>query len=83
MSEKLTVGSAFPVNTSNVINPGGYGADPGMSIRDYFAAQAIVGLLASQETGRTMEIINGLVGGRLLAEAAYLISDAMLKERDK
>lgn len=44
----------------------------GMTIRDYFAGQALAGLLAdSNVTGRT----------DLVAQIAYSIADAMLAER--
>jgi len=32
--------SAFPVNAANLGGPGSYEADPGMSLRDYFAVHA-------------------------------------------
>lgn len=43
-----------------------------MSLRDYFAGQALAGL-----TNRSNDIIT------VIAEEAYLIADAMLKERNK
>lgn len=46
----------------------------GMSLRDYFAAKAMIGLLLRFETSKDIEQI---------AESAYVISDAMLTERAK
>jgi len=51
--------------------------DPGMSLRDWFAGQALAGLLASgvaAARGQTCEDV---------AEIAYANADAMLAERAK
>lgn len=50
--------------------------DPGMSLRDYFAAKALQALIASNDVG---------AGDRIdeIPEYAYLIADAMLKAREK
>ena len=45
----------------------------GMSLRDYFAAAALTGLVASKDPGSINEI----------TECAYDYADAMLAERDK
>lgn len=50
------------------------GGDPGMSLRDYFAGQALVGLYASGPHDCDQ---NGL------AHDAYLAADAMLKAKAK
>lgn len=63
--------SAFPVNTTNAANPGAYEPDPGMSLRDWFAGQAISGLLASTD--------NCTAG--VFAAKAYFVADAMLVAR--
>lgn len=49
----------------------------GMSLRDYFAAHAIV-TVASRAYANGIE-----VGAATYAEAAYLVADAMLAERAK
>ena len=46
----------------------------GMSLRDWFAGQALAGMLADPE-------VDARTG--LIAIAAYQIADAMLKERSK
>ena len=61
-------GPAFP--TSNGGSP-----DDGMALRDYFATSVIAGLYASHG-GNPPE-------PEQMAEDAYLIADAMLKERSK
>jgi len=60
---------AFPRLGSN---PGG-GGHTGMTLRDYFAGQAVVGLLSHY----------GLQGLSELSINAYLIADDLLKERSK
>ena len=51
----------------------GYG-DPGMTLRDYFAAKAMQGNLASMVEGQEFDPSMG-------AEWAYKVADAMLKAR--
>ena len=46
----------------------------GMSLRDYFAGQALIGLLAGATGAATAE---------LFAAEAYLCADAMIQERKK
>lgn len=57
---------AFPCNS-----PDGVETYKGMSLRDWFAGQALAGYLAN----------NGYLSQT--AERAYEIADAMLKEREK
>lgn len=66
MNEKIkTGGSAFPKN---------YGIpNEGMTLRDYFAAKAMLGLDVTRYAG----------GYTLLAENAYKMADAMLAERER
>lgn len=47
-----------------------YDEEKGMSLRDWFAGQALSGLLASNQLNSVEEL-------------SYLMADAMLKERDK
>jgi hypothetical protein len=48
---------------------------PGMSIRDYFAGQAMAGILASYSSH--------VMGPEFVSSWAYKHADAMLKEREK
>ena len=66
MSNTNTGGPAFPVNTSCAPDY------DGMTLRDYFAAKAMQGLMSS-----TMEWPE-----EAIAEAAYRQADAMLKARE-
>ncbi|WP_202020908.1 hypothetical protein [Pseudomonas sp. ADAK18] len=69
-------GSAFPATEANYHNENMRGE--GMSLRDYFAAKAVSGLIAgSMADGSTWE--DG--AAELVAEAAYRAADAMLAAR--
>ena len=65
--------SAFPVNTANISNPGAFGAEPGMTLRDWFAGQALVGMLTREEAGNADK--------DMVACQAYYYADAMLAAR--
>lgn len=65
--------SAFPYG-----NPAA-GGDPGMTLRDWFAGQALIGL-ATTNHGNDWGT-SGVRHGTICAEKAYAIADAMLKER--
>ena len=71
--------SAFPTNQyANGISPSGF--DTGMTLRDYFAAQALTGAQVWDA------VINGKnaqfsAGTEKLAEVAFAVADAMMKAR--
>ncbi len=69
---------AFPVQAypGDAANPK-VRPNTGMSMRDYFAAQAMNGLLAA---GRDAQYGDSTMDD--LAEASYLIADAMLDARE-
>ena len=50
--------------------------DPGMTLRDYFAATAIQGICASKQNKLFQDM-------ETLARGAYVIADAMLKAREQ
>ncbi len=62
-------GSAFPHETS-------HGYDSGMSIRDYFAAAALQGIVSDASLPASSKKDGGLV-----SRSAYEFADAMLKAR--
>ena len=64
MSKPKDGGPAFP----------NYYGNPGMSLRDYFAGQALAGLLACMKTTGSKKDF---------AMDAYMQADAMLAEREK
>ena len=78
MSDHTDSGPAFPRPiSSDGVNCPDYG-DPGMSLRDWFAGQALTGLLASvagsPPSARQTQ-------NAIWAREAYRLADAMLKER--
>jgi hypothetical protein len=68
MSEVKTFISAFPLSDSTSLR------QRGMELRDYFAAQAMQGLIANRWCGEG-------AGNSTVAIDAYLMADAMLKAR--
>ena len=68
-----TGGPAFPLQS---IGPDFAPGFSGMTLRDYFAAKIMQGLLAGGNLVRTIKDSE-------LAESAYSIADAMLKAREQ
>lgn len=59
-----------------------YSDNDGMTLRDYFAAKALQGLLAGNpET--TNKLIVATKGSGSVSELAYVVADAMLKAREQ
>lgn len=67
MSTKETGGPAFPATEEHGLNSG----MPGMELRDYFAAQVLIGLSIRREGKSDADD----------ARNAYALADAMLKAR--
>ena len=65
-------GPAFPHGGNDVEH-----SVPGMSLRDWFAGQALSGILAGQK----LKAEDGLVLEKHWAQDAYSYADAMLEER--
>ncbi len=76
MTDK-TGGSAFPMLGSVAYNSD-WSIDPGMTLRDYFAAKAMQGILVNTERN---EFSFGKVDE--IASKAYELADAMLRAREK
>jgi len=78
--QERTGGAAFPSYLGNREN-----WDLGMTLRDYFAAQALSAIIS----GPAFPTIHGLAeeagvdSGEYVADAAYEYADAMLKARAK
>jgi hypothetical protein len=74
--DKKTGGPAFPTETS-------FDYKHGMTLRDYFAAQAMTGaqIWDAVLNGKNAQLANG--GVKLLAEISYAVADAMLEAREK
>ena len=72
MSTTNNGGPAFPgTQYASGISPTGHAE--GMTLRDYFAAKAMQGMLADSEVVASQE---------QLAEASYKMADAMLRARE-
>jgi len=74
MTNKTTGGPAFPANHFDMAD-----AEHGMTLRDYFAAKAMQGMLANPKLQE--QILK--VGQSWIEESAYAVADAMLKAREK
>lgn len=85
-----TGGPAFPVQSVYIEDQQTNSA--GMTLRDYFAAKAMIGLMSMERSGEYVDdegLPNDDEAGTLfvhtdfLAEEAYMIADMMLKARSK
>ena len=77
MNQPLFNPAAFPIAHDD--RPGAYPAEPGMSLRDYFAAKAAPALLrlCQQDAHEGQDYLIYCAG------LSYKMADAMLQERDK
>lgn len=67
---------AFPIPATEY-----HGMDSGMTLRDYFAAKAMQAFIAgAMSDGAPLRTMDG--DDKVAAKAAYIIADAMLKERE-
>ena len=64
-------------NTGGPAFPSPYDDDEGMTLRDYFAAKAMQGMLASADSWINKDEVEGF------GEICYAIADGMLKAREK
>jgi hypothetical protein len=71
MSNTNTGGPAFPAPTTKPLE----NYYPGMTLRDYFAAKAMQGLIGGIESGKEHQIA-------LVPSTAYAMADEMLKARE-
>lgn len=77
-------GAAFPQALQFIENNGelsGNHSWSGLTIRDYFAGQALAGMMANETTPFSAD--HAEVDPQQLAEAVYEIADALLTERNK
>ena len=86
---KDTGGAAFPYESFNEQREAaGYAQiiAKGMSLRDYFAAMVVQGVLSNQTIINSLAAIaedKNLDKSELIAQLSYIHADAMLKERNK
>jgi hypothetical protein len=74
--DKDTGGPAFPTPAHNLQNDG-------MTLRDYFAAKAMQGLIGCPDWRDGAGEDVGMDASDYTASAAYMMADAMLKARQK
>ncbi len=81
-----TGGPAFPGAPEGWNVDGTVRAYGGMTLRDFFAAAALQGIISAMEWRSTELCISAVIeqvrGGAWEARAAYAYADAMLAERD-
>ena len=73
-------GPAFPLTVKYLDGSGRM--MPGMSLRDWFAGQAISGLVMRAQPDELQQVMNGTRVPNLLANGAYAIADALLASRE-
>lgn len=79
MNGKLNDGGfAFPVHPNGTTMQ-----NTGMSLRDYFAAKAMQGIVSTHDSDGEWTGPGDLTSNKLMAETAYAISDAMIKAREE
>ena len=78
-----TGGQAFPsVNPRMCIdNKNNITIYDGMTLRDYFAGQALIGLASQIPVPDIYDIAEGTRGGKYYIKASFVLADAMIKER--
>lgn len=76
---KNTGGQAFPM-LGNVGYNSDWTTEDGMTLRDYFAAKALQGWLASYPEDAVHPVVAGDTAE--VAQMAYIMADAMLEARD-
>jgi len=72
-------GPAFPVGNTATASDDLYPDFPGMTLRDYFAGQALAGMLPFD--GYSAPINSDGLTADIFAESAYELADAMLSAR--
>lgn len=81
-------GPAFPVDAETALQPvtdmNGNDVQSGMSLRDWFAGQALAGHMATGLfPNASQKSYPGQTNAQWAAENAYVYADAMLAERSK
>ena len=73
-------GPAFPF-----WNPGTSldGQQTGMTLRDWFAGQALAGITSALTEEEIENLANGVKGGKFIAVASYALADAVLAAREE
>ena len=85
MSAQNDGGPAFPTVPQNHGHGDSYksGSSPGMTLRDWFAGQAISSVLQDEKAVSGVKNSIGVTFTEAAALMAYVVADDMLKARDK
>lgn len=75
-----TGGPAFPYSYAT---PNEFRFQSGMTLRDWFAGQALAGIAVNLSNDNIQELADGIKGGNIITEAAYAIADSMISKRSK
>ena len=78
MNKINTGGPAYPAPTTKPLE----NYYPGMTLRDYFAAKAMQGLISCPDWRENVGEEEGIDASDCTARAAYMMADAMLKARE-
>jgi hypothetical protein len=79
MTDKATGGPAFPFAATDPSNM--HMQAPGMTLRDWFAGQALVMVATHSKSIGALAARRGKEHGEVVAEVAYKIADAMMEAR--
>lgn len=71
----------FPTTADNF--SGSYGAGSGMTLREYYIGQALVGLCAAMPPALISDIADGTRAGAAYAKAAIAIADKTIEQLEK
>ena len=77
-----TSGPMFPTPRQER-NDGPVWMEPGMTLRDYFAGQALQGVLANPHVAVAADAPAGTTHEQAVVQAVFALADAMLAERRK
>jgi hypothetical protein len=73
---------AFPIpDVRDAFGDGIREGSDGMTLRDWFAGQALAAIIAMSPTEAVQDVCSGIRGGRPMAFGAYALADAMLSTR--
>lgn len=75
-------GPAFPLIWNSAHNSE-WNTEAGMTLRDWFAGQALAGIAANPEEAKGSIGLSLSQATKVTAQAAYLLADAMIAERSK
>jgi hypothetical protein len=73
MTTKPNGGPTFPIVSGDDV------LSDGMTLRQYYAGQALMGIANTISPSDLRSLADGITGGKLIARAAFQIADAMIE----